>query len=162
MTLCNWLTNLLEVNLLMEEATPSAEQLKTHLLEFADALSEGDLSIVDESFADDYVGHVPSHPGEIRGPDGYKAFVGEFRTAFSDFEITIEDLIVEGEDIACRFTMHGTHEDEFMGIDPTGKSVATDATTFVRFEDGERTEEWGLSDVFGLMQQLGVVESPGE
>ena len=163
MTLCDGVTHdNVGTHLMTETTTPDAEQLKTHIREFASALNEGDLTVVEESFADDYVGHVPPQPGKIRGPKGYRAFVGGFRTAFPDFEMSIQDLIVEGETVVCRFTMGGTHEGEFMGVEPTGKKVMGDAMTFIRFEGGKRTEERGLFDALGVMQQLGVVDSPAD
>lgn len=124
--------------------------------------SEGDLDLVDEIVAEDYVEHNPMVPHEARGPADYKESVTMFRTAFPDLTITEEDTIVEGEKVVTRITMEGTHEGEFMGIEPTGRAVESTGIVINRLQDGQLVESWPLADMLSVLQQLGVVEPPAK
>lgn len=124
--------------------------------------NEGELSFVDELYADDYVLHDPSLPEEVHGPEGYKSYVRELREAFPDLTVSDDAMITEGDTVAIRYSWRGTHEGEFMGIEPTGKRVEGTGMVFVRFEDGKVREDWIIDDSLGLLRQLGVIESPGE
>lgn len=75
--------------------------------------------------------------------------------------ITIDDApIAKGDTVAVRSTHRGTHEGEFMGIEPTGKQIEVENTIFARIEDGKVVERWVQFDTFGLMQQLGAIDPP--
>lgn len=144
-------------------AATTTNQLRAHVHEAVDRIwMEGDLSYVDDHFAADYVLHDPSHPSDIEGPEGFKEYVKGYRSAFSDLEVTASDVIVEGERVALRYHVSGTHDGELMGIPPTGKTVEVSGMAMLRFENGKRKEDWFQDDVLGLLQQLGVVELPGE
>jgi predicted ester cyclase len=73
-----------------------------------------------------------------------------------DFVATADDLIVEGDRLAVRSTMRGTHEGDFMGIPASGKKVDVSNFDFVRFENDQAAEHWGAIDSDALMEQLGV------
>jgi steroid delta-isomerase-like uncharacterized protein len=118
--------------------------------------NEGNLDLVDEIFAD-YVSHQPDGSVLERGPEDVKRFMGEFRSAFPDFHTTIEDQIAEGDRVATRWTMHGTHEGEFRGIAPTGGQIRVTGIGIFRFSEGKVVESWDNFDQLGMMQQLGVV-----
>lgn len=122
---------------------------------------DGNLDLVDEIIAEDYVEHSSAHPEGVHGPEEFRQEVEMLRSAFPDLTVTEEDTIAEGDKVASRVTFRGTHEDKFQGVEPTGKSVGFEAIAINRFEDGEIVEAWVQTDVMGLMQQLGVVESPG-
>jgi steroid delta-isomerase-like uncharacterized protein len=121
--------------------------------------NEGNLDLVDEIFSN-YLSHQPDGSVLERGPEDVKRFMDEFRNAFSDFHTTIEDLIAEGDRVATRWTMRGTHEGEFRGIAPTGKQITVTGIGIFRFSDGKVVESWDNFDQLGMMQQLGVVPSP--
>jgi predicted ester cyclase len=82
-----------------------------------------------------------------------------FRTAFPDIQIAVEEVIAEGDHIAFRSTMRGTHNGELLGIAPTGKQVAVGLIDVIRVKDGKFAEQWGGPDLFDLLRQLGVVFS---
>lgn len=135
----------------------TADQLKATVREYFERTwGDGDLSVIDEQFADHYVGHVPLQPENVHGPEGFKTMVRTYRTAFPDVEASIEDLIVEGDTVAVRYTWNGTHQGEVMGLEPTGRTVERSGMAFLRFEDGKRVEDWIIEDNLGLMQQLGA------
>jgi predicted ester cyclase len=70
--------------------------------------------------------------------------------------MTADDLIVEGDRLAVRSTMRGTHEGDFMGIPATGKTVEVSNFDFVRFANDRAAEHWGAIDSDAMMEQLGV------
>jgi len=82
-------------------------------------------------------------------------------TAFPDFQVTVEDVVAEGDKVARRVTLSGTHKGEYMGIPPTGKQMTMGVITIERIEGGKIAEQWGEADMLGLMQQLGVMPPPG-
>lgn len=125
-----------------------------------EAWGAGNLDVIDEYFADDFVSHNPAS-GDIHGPEEYKEGIKMFRSAFPDLEVTVEDLIAEGDKVVLRASQTGTHEGEFMGIEPTGKTVEISGVVIGRINDGKAVEQWPQLDMMGLMQQLGVVEAPG-
>ena len=127
-----------------------------------EAWNNGNLDIIDELVASDYEMHVPNTPKEIRGPEGFKEFIQVFRTAFPDLTLSVEDRVVEGDKIADRIVAQGTHEGEFMSIEPTGKEIETPSLVIHYLEDGKVAADDGLIDNLGLLQQLGVVEPPTE
>jgi len=83
-----------------------------------------------------------------------------FRTAFPDVRFTVEDQIADGDLLANRFTVRGTHQGEFMGIPPTGKQATVSGIDMIRVRDGKVVEHWVQMDQMGLMQQLGLMPSP--
>lgn len=118
--------------------------------------NQGDLDAVDRFIAPDYVEHDPSVEEHLNGPDAYRRNVDSFRSAFPDLEVTIEDSVVEGDRIAMRQSFRGTHEGEFMGIEPTGNEIKSTSLLICRIEDGKIAETWVETDMLGLLAQLGV------
>lgn len=119
--------------------------------------NEGNLDLVDEYVAEEFVLHDPAMPDDLRGPAGYKEVVTMYRTAFPDAHITIEELVAEGDTVVVRWTGRGTHEGELMGIEPTTNEVEVPGMTVVHVEDGTMTEGWQCYDVLGMLGQLGAV-----
>jgi steroid delta-isomerase-like uncharacterized protein len=128
---------------------------------YEELLNQGNLSLADELVAPDFLNHE-APPGRDRGPESMRGLATMLRTAFPDLHFTIEELVAEGETVAGRLTMSGTHEGPLMGMPPTGRSVRQDHMHFVRFRDGKAVEHWGVRDDVGMMQQLGVIPEPGQ
>jgi serine phosphatase RsbU (regulator of sigma subunit) len=100
------------------------------------------LEVVDEIF-DRYTSHQPDGPTVERGPEDVKRFVGEFRKAFPDLRIRIDDQIAEGDKVVVRATIRGTHHREFRGMAPTGKEIEEKGFSVFRFsEEGKVVESW--------------------
>lgn len=121
---------------------------------------EGNLEAIDELYAEDYVEHNPAMPQEIRGPDEVREKVMMFDSAFSDASGSTEDIIVEGDKVADRHRFSATHSGEFMGIEPTGNEVDIEGIAIHRIKEGKIVEGWIQGDIMGMMEQLGVTESP--
>ena len=101
----------------------SSEQNKAIVRRLFEEPWKGNLKVVDELIDRKYVGYDPSNPEPLRGPDGFKEFVSEYRAAYPDVRITVNDQIAEGDKVATRWTGRGKHDGELMGISPTGKQV---------------------------------------
>ncbi len=127
-----------------------------------EAFNEGNLGVVDEIVASDYVLHDPAIPEEIRGPEGVKGFVQMYRSAYPDTDITVEDQVAEGDDVVTRWTARGTHQGELMGIPPSGNRVEVTGITVDRFSGGQFVKSWTSYDALGMMQQIGAIPEPGQ
>ena len=123
---------------------------------FEEVWNQGNLDVVDEIYAIDYVGYMPGSL-EIQGTEGFKQFVNMYRTAFPDIKFTIEDQIAEGDKVVTRWTGTGTLKGELMGIPPTGVQVTSTGIDILRFAGGKIVEVWVNMDDLGMLQQLGVV-----
>jgi steroid delta-isomerase-like uncharacterized protein len=108
------------------------------------------------------VDHDPTEPEEMRGPAGVKRYAAEVRGAFPDVRVTIEEQVAEGDGVATRYTLGGTHEGELMGIPPTGNRVEITGVAFERLADGKIVESRDNYDALGMMQQLGVIPAPDQ
>ena len=98
-------------------------------------------------------------PGIPEGFEGRRMFYSAFLAAFPDLHVHIKDTLAEGDKLVMRWSAHGTHTGELMGIPPTGKQVSVGGTAIDRFENGQSVEHWEIFDQVGLMQQLGVIPS---
>jgi len=121
--------------------------------------SKGAIDGVNELFAEDVVAHI-SPLGEARGRDEFRELPQRMRGAFPDLEATVEEIVAEGDHVAMRVTLVGTHRGQFMGVDPTGRSFEIEHAIFVRFDDDVIVELWGQLDAFELFRQLGVLDHP--
>ena len=126
---------------------------------YEEVLNRGDLSVVDELIAPDFLNHE-APPGRDRGPESMRELATMLRTAFPDLRFTIEELVAEGDIVAGRLTMSGTHDGPLMGMPPTRRAVRQDHMHFVRYRDGKAVEHWGVRDDLGMMQQMGVMPAP--
>jgi steroid delta-isomerase-like uncharacterized protein len=135
----------------------SAEENEAVVREAVEAFNQNDWTAVDRLFAANYVDHDPSRAALPSGPEGVKQAWGMFRVAFPDLQAAIDDVISEGDRVAVRGAVRGTHRGELMGIPPTGKRVTVELIDINRVENGKLVERWGETDMLGMMQQLGVV-----
>jgi steroid delta-isomerase-like uncharacterized protein len=94
---------------------------------------------------------------ETLNADGYKEFMSALLAAFPDSRFVVDDVIAEGDKVAVRHRLLGTHQGEFQGVPPTGKSVETNAIVIFHIQNGMITEAWLNADIMGMMQQLGVI-----
>ncbi len=127
---------------------------------YEEVFGRGNMTVADEILAADFVEHE-AFPGMEPGIEGFKQMVSAARSAFPDFRLTAEDLIAEGDRVAVRYTMTGTHRGEFMGAAPTGNQIKVSGMEVARFAGGKVVEHWGNTDTLGLMQQLGLMPSEG-
>ncbi|MEU6006588.1 ester cyclase [Streptomyces sp. NPDC047453] len=125
---------------------------------FAEAVVTGNLDALDEIVTPDSIDHDPA-PGQVPGPEGYKAMFGELRAAFPDLHVEVEHLVATDDELAFAYTITGTHLGPLMGQPATGKKVRYRGMQISRFDsDGKLVERWGSSDELGMLRQLGLAE----
>lgn len=120
----------------------------------------GDLSVLDELLAEDYVDHF-APPGVAPGREGTKAFVAMLQAAFSDTEVTVEDMVAEGDRVVARWTMNATHVGEFMGVPASNKRISVTGIEIDRIADGQVAEAWTQVDMVAFLVQAGALPEPG-
>jgi steroid delta-isomerase-like uncharacterized protein len=138
----------------------STAENKALVRRFYDIVESHNLdTLTDEVLAEDYRLHFDSAPEMDQGAAA--GFFGAFLAAFPEINHTIEDQVAEGDRVASRIVVRGTHKGELMGIPPTGKDIEISAINIHRIVDGRVAEQWVVSDGLGMMQQLGVIPTPG-
>ena len=86
--------------------------------------------------------------------EGFKQFINLLWKAFPDIKIIFEDVIIEGNKVACRYYLTGTHKGEFMDLRPTDKQFRVNGMTVFSFRDTKCIERWNLVDMMSLIEQL--------
>lgn len=127
---------------------------------YDDVLNEGNIDLLEELAVDQYVEHDPL-PGQGTGIDGLRARVELLRSAFHP-QFTVEDMIAEGDKVVVRWTNHGTHVGEFLGMPPTGKSFTIAGIDIHGLRNGKMTEHWHVVDQLSQLQQMGFIPEPEE
>jgi predicted ester cyclase len=122
-----------------------------------EGFNQGNLGVVDELVAPDAVEH---QRGSGHGREGVVATISYLRSAFPDFKLTIDELVVSGDKVWARQRGGGTNLGSFAGRPATGKKAFIDVIDIARIEDGKVMEHWGVPDQLGMMQALGLVPSP--
>jgi len=133
---------------------PTEDENKANFRRYLqEAWNQSNLEVVDEIF-DRYISHQPDGSTLERGPEDVKRFVGEFRTAFPDLRLIIEEQIAKGNKVVSRGTIRGTHQGEFRGMAPTGEEMEIPGMAVFRFSsEGKVVESWDSYDQLSLMRQ---------
>jgi predicted ester cyclase len=138
----------------------SAEANKSLVRRFYEEIDKGNLDILDELVAPDYLDHnPPPFPGLHAGLDGLKQAFRIFREATPGHH-QIEDQIAEGDKVVTRLTSYGKHEGDLPGAPRTGNDLKMTSITIHRIANGKLVEKWAEKDVLGFLQQIGVMPSP--
>lgn len=131
----------------------SSERNKAVVRACFENASQGKFDALDDIVTADYV----LHPNEVRGADGLKEMVRGYRDALSGLRVAIDHQFTDGDYVATRYTITGTHDGDLMGTPPSGKDVAFTGITISRCEDGRIVEEWELTDTVALLSQVGAL-----
>ena len=118
-----------------------------------EAQTNGDLAVVDELLADDFIDHSP-FPGLPPTRDGVKALFGYLRAAFPDLRVRIDEQIADEEKVVTRKTFAGTHRGEFMGVPGSGRPVAFEVIDILTVRDGRIREHRVSFDSLAIRTQL--------
>ena len=137
----------------------STEQNKALIRRFSDLINAHDAGAAFALCSSDFVDHALP-PGSPPGIEGSRKFFKEEFAAFPDQRATVSHLFAEGDMVASRMEVEGTHRGPLMGIPPTGKHVKWNLISIHRLADGKIAEHWTEMDTMGLMQQLGVIPPP--
>jgi len=120
-----------------------------------EVLNKGNTTLIDELVAQSFIGHDPTGP-DIHGLESVKQQQATYLSAFPDLHYTVEEVVAENDTVVLRWTVHGTHLGETMGIVPTRKQVTIVGTTTCHIADGKLQEAWIDWDALGLLRQLGA------
>ena len=120
---------------------------------FEEAWGKGNMAAVDEFVAADYVEH-PRPPTLPPGTEGLKQLIASYRTAFPDLQTTLDDIFAEGEMVAFRWSISGTHLGDWLGVPPTGNHVAATGITLLRVASGKVVEGWTSMDLSPAEEEL--------
>jgi steroid delta-isomerase-like uncharacterized protein len=115
------------------------------------------LDTIDELVAEDHVDHDPAQVGSPGGRAGMRAFVEQYKSAFPDSHIAIEEMISEGDLVVIRWRATGTHQGELMGVHASGKPVEITGIGIDRIVDGQIVESWTNWDTLGMLGQIGAI-----
>jgi steroid delta-isomerase-like uncharacterized protein len=122
-----------------------------------EVFNKGRLEALEQLLSSSYI-YRDAPPGTAPGWDGIRQIVTQFRSAFPDLHIAIEEQVAENDLVASRTTTRGTHRGQLFGIEATGKRVVVPGLAMVRVVDGHIEESWVKNDVASLMAQLGVAK----
>jgi len=146
----------------MATTTTTQEQNRQTFLRFLDLTNQGKYDELDPLVSRDYVGHIP-FPTRIPGFAGEKEIYAMSRAAMPDVHLTADTMIAEGDYVVGRGGVFGTHTGaDLFGVPASGKKLHWTAIDIARFEDGQVAERWLEANALGLMQQLGLIPTPGD
>jgi steroid delta-isomerase-like uncharacterized protein len=130
---------------------------------FDEVWNQGRESSIDEMFAPEGVGHgLGEGEADVHGPAEFKSFWRNMRAALPDVQIHIQDMVVEGDRVAVRVFLEGTHSGDGLGSKATGRLVRVAGIVIVRVVDGQIVEGWNSWDQLGLLQQVGLLARASE
>ena len=114
------------------------------------------LDLVDDILAPDYLLYHPGASQPLKR-DAFPAFLAGFPAGFPDFFMEVKSIIAEGDEVAARFVLGGTHKGTFMGVPPTGRKVELQGEAFYRLRDGQIIEDRPLIDWAQMLEQMEVL-----
>jgi steroid delta-isomerase-like uncharacterized protein len=138
------------------ESTPEQNEKMAHRY-FEEIMSQGKLEVVEEILAPDFAFIIPTQPEPIAGHEAFKGFVMYLRNAFPDIKFTVLRQTSEGNKVASRWSIEGTHKGEFLGAPATGNAIKDYGIDIFTIRHGKIVSVHVNENDFGLMQQLGII-----
>ena len=133
---------------------------KAIMRQFWDVWEQGNIDLLDDLLAPEYINHTLATPDLPSGPEGVKEVVSMFRSGIPDLRVAIEDMIAEGDRVATRYALEGTHRGDLFGVAPTGRALSIKSMTVERLSGGKIIEHWRVTDELDMMRQLGAIGAP--
>lgn len=126
---------------------------------FEEVWNKGREEAIEEMFAADAVAHGLGGEGggDLRGPADFKTLFHTFRGAFPDIQVAVEETIAEGDLVAARCTVRGSHRGDQLGFLATEQPAEFSGLCMVRVRDGQIVEAWNNFDFLSMYQQLGAL-----
>jgi len=138
------------------------ETNKTMITRFVEEVwNQRNLDPIAELFHPEIIGNNPPI-GYIYQPEGIETFtrsIADYLAAYPDMDVTVHDMVAEGDKVLAYWTTNATHEGELAGIPPSGNPVTFSGHTMYRFADGQIVESWWAWDTMGMMQQISPPEA---
>jgi predicted ester cyclase len=133
----------------------SPEANKALVQRYLEMYQTGDATIADDIIAADFVDH--GHPTLPPGPQGVKQMVARMHSGLSDAVTASEPLLAEGDTVAFRYAISGTHSGHLGSLPPTNRRVTITGADFFRVANGKLVELWSYQDTLGMLLQLGYI-----
>lgn len=128
---------------------------------FTEVWNQGRDGAIDELLSPQGVGFgLGATDTQIHGPAEFRPFVHNLRSAFPDLHISVEDTVAEGDKVAVRLRVTGTHKGDGLGFPATGRKIDVTAITIIQFANGQLSHGWNNWDQLGMLQQLGMAPGP--
>lgn len=126
---------------------------------FEEVWNKGRAEAIDEMFAEDGIANgLADESGEaLRGPSGFKPFFQKFREAFPNIEVIVEDTVAEGDKIAARCRVRGTHQGDSLGVAATNNEIEFTGICIVSIKDGKIAEAWNNFDFMSMSRQINAI-----
>jgi predicted ester cyclase len=139
------------------QATPASAELEAVARGVIDAINANDPASFDTGVAEDLVGHFPVPlPGAGKGLAGSKENLAALHESMSDVQLTIEDIVAEGDTVVVRGVFRGTHTGTFIGVPATGATLEVPGVCIARVADGKAVEYWSQFDQLAVLEQAGL------
>ena len=135
----------------------TAEANKHVMNRFVEFINTASEKLAMEIISPDAIFYVPGRSEPMRGPAGYLSIIQMMRQGFPDIRWTLEEMVAEGEKVAARFTMRGTHSGTFFGVSPSGNKISVQALNMYRLSQEQIVEEHGQPDMLALLRQIGAL-----
>lgn len=126
---------------------------------FEEVWNQGKREVIDELMAKDGVVHglADAEGNSISGTDEFHRFHDQFRGAFPDIVVNVEDICAEGDKVVARCSVRATHTGESLGFAATNAPIEIEGVAIVRIENGQIAEAWNHFDFLAMNRQLGVL-----
>jgi steroid delta-isomerase-like uncharacterized protein len=129
---------------------------------FEEVWNQGREASIDELFPAGGVAHgLGDSESDVRGPAEFKPFAANLRGSIPNLQIRVEDILCDGDRVAVRVTLEGTHTGNGLGVPPSGGRVSIQGIIILRLVDGQIVEAWNSYDQLGLLRQIGALPGHG-
>ena len=133
-----------------------SDRNKERMKKFETMINTADTALAEELVADDAPFYTPASPEPLYGGAGYLSVVHWMRKGFSDVQWHLRDMAAEGDKIAVRWELTGTHDGDFMGIPPTGRKISVSVMNFYYFNgEGKVTGDIAAEGMIGILRGIG-------
>lgn len=122
--------------------------------------NRGELDRIEEFVTPDFVNHE-AWPGEDPGVEGFRLRMRRLHDAISQMELEVHEVVAGGDLVAYRATLTGVHTGPLQGIPPTNRRFSARHMHMLRMRDGRSSGHWAVRDDLSMLQQLGVIPTPG-
>ena len=131
---------------------------------YLDGMNNLDVSVIEETFAPDYVCNFPAGQGYVKGREAFIETLFAFLRSFDHLVFTVEETLAQGDRVVLRWSAVGRHTGDYAGltsaqvIPPTGRTISMSATDVYRIADGQIAEEWNTFDGYYVLLQMGALQ----
>lgn len=127
---------------------------------FEEVWNQGRTEVIDELRATQAVASGWGDLQKHQGPEPFRAFHANLRSALPDIHVEIRDIVAEGDRVAVRIHIEGTHCGQGLGVQPSGNRVKIGGMVVARIQNGRIVEAWNTLDLLTLLTDIGAVEDP--